>query len=320
MLEFGEVPIGLSRSLTVTLVNTSEAPFTIDSVEGSSAFSIRAPNGLLEGLVVSGGGRLDLDVSFVSIAETEWSEPLVVHTREIDIPLQLHSKGVFRMIPEFTVDPAVIDFGSVEVGSTTRLTVALKNVGNAKGTLISATPESGGPDFALTEPWPLIVTPDVIGVFPVSFTPTHVGSFSDHMLVGVSELDTPVAIELKGIAGGDGQFFCNPSAVTFGAVERGRTLSQMITCTARGGQIQITGSELAMDTQFFALTSSPPPNAVVAADQSVTYAIDFRPDGLPVTHNASLQIHYSGAAGAATLNLPISGEVGVPRPRPTPSR
>jgi hypothetical protein len=314
MLDFGEVPIGLSRSVTVTLVNTSQAPFTIDDVEASSAFSVRAPDGLLEGLVVSGGARVDLEVNFLSIAETVWSEPLVVKTREVDIPLQLNARGVIRMIPEFTVEPAVVDFGSVELGSTSRLTFALKNVGNSAGTLVSGGLESGASDFSLSVPWPLIVQPEVIGVFPVSFTPTRAGTFTERMLIGVGELTTPVAVELRGIAGGaDGQFFCSPSAVTFGVVERGRNVSQTITCTARGGEVQITGSELALNAQLFAISQAPGAT-LVGLDQSVSYTIDFRPDGLPMPHEAALWIHYTGATGPATLAIPLSGEVGVPPP------
>src|SRR5688572_15581042 len=121
MVDFGEVPIGLSRSVTVHLVNTSQAPFTVDDVDSSSAVSIRAPNGLVKGMVVSGGQRVELEVSFLSISETVWSQPLVIKTREIDIPLQISASGVIRMVPEFTVEPAIVDFGSVEVGATARL-------------------------------------------------------------------------------------------------------------------------------------------------------------------------------------------------------
>jgi hypothetical protein len=314
MVDFGEVPIGLSRAVTVTLVNTGEAPFTISDVDSSGAFSIRAPNGLLEGLVVSGGQRVELEVSFISISETAWAEPLVVHTADIDIPLQLSARGVIRMVPEFTVEPPVLDFGSVELGSTSRLTFAVKNVGNSRGTLVSGALASGSTDFALSVPWPLIVQPEVIGVFPISFTPTRAGPFTERMLVGVSELPAPIEVELRGIGGGaDGQFFCSPSAVTFGVVERGRSASQTINCTARGGEVQITGSELVLDAQFYAISQQPPPS-LVAADQSVSYTVDFRPDGLPMPHEANLWIHYTGATGPATLAIPVTGEVGVPPP------
>src|SRR5688572_8015448 len=315
VLDFGEVPIGLSRSLTVTLVNTSQAPFTIDDIQGTSgAFSIRAANGLLEGLVVSAGTRVELEVSFISLAETSFAEPLVVKTREIDIPLQVGARGVIRMVPEFTVEPPVLDFGSVEIGSTTRLTFAVKNVGNSNGTLVSGALESGARDFSLTVPWPLIVAPEVIGVFPISFTPMRAGAFTERMLVGVGELPSPIAVELRGIAGGaDGNFFCTPSAVTFGEVARGRIVSQTITCTARNGEVQLTGHELAGNASLFAIASAPAPS-LVGVDQSVTYALEFRPDGLPMSHDGQFWIHYTGAAGPATLAIPLSGTVGVPPP------
>src|SRR5262245_33330362 len=67
--EFGDVPIGLSRTVMVELVNTSEAPFTIEKVEGGGAVSIRAVEGLLEGKIVSGGQRVPIEVSFLAIAE-----------------------------------------------------------------------------------------------------------------------------------------------------------------------------------------------------------------------------------------------------------
>jgi hypothetical protein len=313
-IDFGEVPIGLSRTITVGLMNTSQAPFTIDDVQDiSGAFSIRAVDGLLEGLIVSAGTRVELEVSFISLAANSFAEPLIVKTREVDIPLQVSARGVVRMEPVFTVDPAVLDFGSVELGTTTRLTFAVKNVGNANGTLVSGALESGARDFALSVPWPLIVAPNVIGVFPIAFTPTRGGIFNERMLVGVGELQTPIAIELRGVAGADGNFFCTPSSITFGEVPRGNITSQTITCSARNGDVQLTGQSLTGDASVFSIAAAPPAMGLTAG-QSVTYAIEFRPDGLPMPHSASLAIEYLGNTGPATLTIPLNGTVGVPPP------
>lgn len=313
MVDFGEVPIGLSREQTVTLVNTSNAPFTIDAIDRSSAFSIRASDGLLEERIVPAGARIDLELSFISIAETEWTQPLLVKAGELEIPLELHAVGVHRMVPEFTVEPPTLDFGVVEIGTTTQLPVAVKNVGNAPGDLMSNGLESGATDFTMDVPWPITVTEDIIGVFRINFTPSRAGSFSERMMIETNG-DEPIVVNLVGEArGGEGQFFCTPASVTFGTVERGLTASRDIECTARGGAVQISGAELGLDAQYYALTQGPQ-SAAVADGDSVTYTVEFRPDGLPLPHEASLLLSYSGAAGPATLAIPISGDVGVPPP------
>lgn len=312
-VDFGEVPIGLSRRETVTLVNTSNAPFTIETIDRSSAFSIRAEDGLLEDRIIPAGARVELELSFISIAETEWTQPLVVKAGDLEVPLEVHAIGVHRMVPEFTVEPPTLDFGVVEIGSTTQLPFAVKNVGNAPGDLMSNALESGATDFTMDVPWPITVTEDIIGVFRVSFTPSRAGSFSERMMIETNG-DEPITVNLVGEArGGEGQFFCTPASVTFGTVERGLTASRDIACTASGGAVQISGAELGLDAQYYALLAGPQ-NAAVADGDSVTYTVEFRPNGLPMPHEANLVLSYSGAAGPSTLTIPISGDVGIPPP------
>jgi hypothetical protein len=312
-LEFGEVPIGLSSMKPVVLENTSQAPFTIEDLDASGAFSARAAAGLLEGLVVSAGERIDVEVSFISLADRQWNESLVVRSGDLVIPLELSARGVFRNTPQFTVDPATLDFGVVEIGSTTQLTVALKNVGNASGQLMGAALASGASDFRIDVPWPITVQQGIIGVFRVMFTPSRPGSFRETMQIQISDGLPPVELGLIGESRDpNGQFLCTPAAITFGSVVRGGSASQSITCTARGGGVQITRSELTMDTQYYVITSEPPP--AIPANGAGTYTVEFRPDGLPVPHEASLLIHHQGAAGPTTLAIPVRGEVGVPPP------
>ena len=225
MADFGNVPVDLSKTVSVKLKNTSEAPFTIDSIDVPLAFAIRAADeGLLEGKTIPGGVEIELEVVFLSIDESTRTDTIVVHAGELDIPLQLQATGVLQRIPVFVLEPPVINFGSAQVGQDVRLTFSLTNEGNAPGTIMNASYANNSGAYAVNLPGPIIVQETVRGVFMVTFTPPAEGAYPDRLLLEVAELPSPVEIELVGEGVGQrGGFLCNPPSVSFGQVERGQT-------------------------------------------------------------------------------------------------
>jgi hypothetical protein len=149
----------------------------------------------------------------------------------------------------------------------------------------------------------------------VVFAPTTSGAHTDTIVfTGNIGMASQLVLNLTGNGqAAAGNLFCMPSSISFGTIPRGMTRSQMVTCTARGGVVQLSGATVSGDPMF---TLPMPPNAMTLTDgQSATFSVVFNPQG-----NAMMQVmgtctvDYSGTNGGASIQIPLSGEVQEPPP------
>lgn len=324
-LDFGEVPVQTGKSLQVSLQNVAGAAFEIGQVQVPEGFAIRGVKGDFEGRLMNAGSAMDFEVVFIPMNEGERSEQLVVHIgQEQTVTLDLHGIGTLVRLPLMEVMPAAVNFGVVEIGSQSRATVTLSNEGNAAGNVMSASLESTGAplmvgdEFLVATPLPLTVAAEGgQQQIELAFSPSSEGPKTDRMLLQLQEDVAPVVIELSGEGRVPfGEIFCEPGRVEFGQVERGLVERREVTCTARGGPARLVGARIEGATdQFF--VPNPPNTRDLASDESFAISVEFRPEGLPDGHSGQLLVDFTGANGAGTAEVQLSGEVVPPPPTAT---
>ncbi|MBI2375387.1 MAG: choice-of-anchor D domain-containing protein [Deltaproteobacteria bacterium] len=314
-VDFGDVTVGTSARRPVELKNTGSVPFTIVGLELPPSFSLRAEKGKFEGTDVPVGQALVLDAIFLAADVGEKSGTIILKGEVNEAKLEVRANGVVRMVPELVVEPASIDFGTVEVGAQSRLPITIKNNGNAEGTVTRALLESSGglgDPYALSGALPALIPAGGSQAFEVVFQPTSEGPKPDRMVFEALAPAGSVTLQISGTAAvARGGLSCSPSTIAFGAVQRGQTKSETVTCSASGGITRFISAAFPPAETLFVLPA-PPGTADLVTGQSVTFAVEFRAEGSPVPHNSQLAVQFNGANGTETLTIPVTGEVTPP--------
>lgn len=321
-LQFGEVPLDMSRALPVTLSNVGEGLFTIEGIEVPEGFSLRGVKGTLEGTSLQPADTLDFEVVFFPTEEGTYDRVLTVRAVNTTVELALSGVGVRRRIPVLSIDPTSIDFGNVALGESARASFTVRNSGTAPATLDRASLRSTGRDVAAGDTFligtqlPVVVQVEESVTLEVVYMPTTEGRHVDVMAIGASGEAPPLELGLGGngiVPLGD--ILCEPSLIAFGQVERGQVARRDVTCTARGGPARLISGAIAGNPMF--VLPQPPATVDLMRDESVTVPVEFHPEGLPSVQRGTLRLNYAGGMGAASVQVDLTGEVIPPPPTAT---
>lgn len=321
-LEFGEVPLGMTRSQPVILRNVGTPVLKILSVEVPDQFALKGIKGRLEGTEMVAGSEIGFEVVFVPMTEQEHNVQLVVKADGADIALPLHGLGSRKNVPLLTLEPTELDFGAVALNTQARRSVNIRNTGTAPAVLNRVTLRSNGAvptasdPFALSTPLPVTVPIDGTVSVEAIFAPQVEGNLSDVLVIEASGEHTPLELTVRGsglVPLGD--ILCSPPSVSFGQVERGQVGRRDVTCTAQGGPATLS-SAYTQGSPMFVLPT-PPSTLSLQAGQSVTISVEFRADGLPARIDGELVLSYTGGSGASTRRVALTGEVTPPPPTAT---
>ena len=317
-VDFGEVPVGMSKAIPVTLKNTGRPVLKIDGVQVPPDFALRGLKGLLEGRSLASGEEIDFEVVFFPMAEGLRQERIVVTSEGVEIVLEIQATGVIRLVPLLRLDPLTLDFGTVAVNTTQQATVTVHNTGTADGVLSRATLQSTGADIRAGDPYltgslPVTVPIDGTATIDVVFTPQQAVDYNDIMVFHTPDgSHEPLQLTLGGtglLPAGD--IVCTPSMVAFGQVERGTVETRSVTCEVVGGAVRLIGA--GMSNPMFQL-ASPLSNGDLAAGTQIPLDLEFHPEGLPGGQVGLLTIEYNGGSGVANTTVTLTGEVIPPPP------
>jgi hypothetical protein len=90
--------------------------------------------------------------------------------------------------------------------------------------------------------------------------------------------------------------------------------SQQVSCTANGGQVQIMNVTIDSGAPTFQLPMAPGA-MTLAAGQSMTFNVDYHPDGnAGDQQSGDLTVSYGGMTGNASIMIPLQGTVQEPPP------
>ncbi|HUA15970.1 MAG TPA: choice-of-anchor D domain-containing protein [Verrucomicrobiae bacterium] len=187
-LSFGQVAVGGSKKLSVTLTNNCLCTQTLSSLQSwGSGFVVSDPP---FPLTLARGQTVTFSVAFDPQAAGVAGGSLMINGPDVSIPLS--GTGISSVAGQLNVSPGTLSFGSVVVGETATESATLSATG-ASVTVNSAS--SSNSQFALPgASFPLTIAAGTSVSLQVTFTPSAAGSDSAN-LTFVSNASNSSAVE-----------------------------------------------------------------------------------------------------------------------------
>lgn len=205
-IDFGNVQAGTTADEVVTISNTGQAELGINNISlgGADAAAFTQTNSCT---TVAAGESCDVTVTYIPDGEGDQSATLTIESGDtenpvVDVPLT--GTSVIAPVPEITVTPEDVSFGSVTLGETATAQVTIANEGNAS-LMINAIEIAGAnsSDFTQTNDC-TTVAQDASCTVEISFMPSAAGGRSATLNIASDDPETPeVAVALSG-QGNDG--------------------------------------------------------------------------------------------------------------------
>jgi len=292
ILRFGEVVVGQSESLPVTLTNSDTVGFTISTITASAGYGVSQP---VLPLTLAPTQKLTLTVTFLPTLSGSYNGSVAFNGNSL---LALRGSGLTpkSLIP----NPSSLNFGNVQIGSTAKLFVTLTNAKN--GTIIVNNDVISGAGFSVQGlPLPLSLSPGQSFTFTISFPPQAAGLVTGSFTGLNPKNYTNVSIPTSATGTATGQLSVSPASVSFGNVTVGTTASQTGKLTAVSSSVTIT-SETSSSAEFSVSGLSLP--VTIAAGQSLPYSVTFTPQS---SGTASATLSFASTTSSATESLTGSG-------------
>ena len=293
ILRFGEVVLGQTESLPVTVTNSGSASFSISVISASGAgYSVSSP---ALPLSLAPGQSFVLTVSFGPTTSASSNGSIAFNSNPL-----LTLRGSGTTAKSLTPNPQSLAFGNVQTGNTSKVFVTLSNA--KSGNITISNDATKGTGFSVQGlPLPLTLTPGQSFTFTISFTPQSAGPVSGSFVGYNPHNYSNVSIPLSGTGTTGGQLSLSPTSASFGNVTVGSTASRSGTLTAGGASVSITAAS-SSSSEFSVSGISLP--VTIPAGQSVPYSVVFTPQSSGI---ASGTLSFASNASAATESLTGSG-------------
>lgn len=237
-LDFGEVGLGMQRTLQLVVRNDGTEPVRVLELASSGGATIQLQPVEALPATLAPGEPLGVDVTFSPTEALELSGTVVVRLDDVNFPeaqAGLRGRGVG---PLFAVQPGRLSFGVVtDLGAEARRTVLGLNAGSATVEVL-AVRLSGDPAFRLEAQPGLPVRLGSGETVPISvaFAPRGMGVATATLTFESSDPQRPeVQVPLEGgFADRVCEMDVDPSSLNFGAVVPGFQRDRRVTLTNRG--------------------------------------------------------------------------------------
>jgi hypothetical protein len=229
-LNFGNVMVDqVSPPLTVTLTNTGNLSMSISgiSITGVNATDFAQSNTCPSSL--GQGANCSITVTFTPLAGGSRAANLQFSDNAPGSPQTVVLSGVgIAMIPQVVLEPSVLNFQNVTVGSTSPpMSITLVNNGTGPLTIDGITITGGNPkDFAQTNNCGSTVNAGASCTIMVTFTPMAAGPRSALLNVADNATNSPQLAELIG-----GAAFTLSATPPIEQIAPGQSTSYIITAT-----------------------------------------------------------------------------------------
>jgi len=298
-LNFGNVNVSGSSTLTSTLTNSGQAAANISQVNVTGAgFTV---SGLTAPATLNPGNSVTLQVKYApaSAGAASGSVSIVSDAQGSPTTLALSGTG---LQPGLSLLPGSISFGNVVVGITNSQTVKITNSGNASLTISQATlTGSGFSTSGLTTP--LTLAAGQASTFTVLFAPAAAGSVSGSLALTSNAPNSPASIPLSGSGvAATYTLSVSPASLSFGNVNTGSSASQSVSI-ANTGNSNVTISQISVSGAGFSASGVGAP-VTLSPSQSVTLTVQFSPS---VAGSVSGTISVVSNASGSPAAISVSG-------------
>jgi hypothetical protein len=200
-----------------------------------------------------------------------------------------------------SLSSSVLNFGSVNAGSSKALAISATNTGSTPITISSDSISTKY--FAETSPpLPVSIAAGQNATITFSFTPNAAAAFNATSTITSDASNSSATISLSGSGIAAGSLGSNPASLNFGSVTVGstQTLSETVT---NSSQSSITISQVAVSGSGFTLGEISTP-LTLNAGQSTSFALTFAP---MASGSASGNLTITSNASSPSLTIPLSG-------------
>lgn len=308
---FGSVLVGTTASYPVTLTNPGNASATVSAMGISgSGFSL---NGVSTPITVGAGQSAAFTVRFAPTTTGNASGTLSITSNAPGSPITVPVSGsASNSQPELTVNPPIVNFGNINVGSNASQNVSLSNSGSAALTVSAVTPSGVGITVNGIS-LPQTLSPGASTTFAVQFAPTTPGNVMGSVSITSTAPDSPSTAVVTG-SGMQAAIGASPSSVSFGSVTTGTSNSQPISIS-NSGNTTLTISQFSIGGNGFSTTGLSTP-LTIAAGKSASFNAVFTPSSatnfsgsislFSNAPNSPLTISLTGAGAASAMTLSAS--------------
>ena len=318
---FGSVAVGGSKTLSVTLSNTSPVRISLEQASASTAaFTLEQ---LKLPLVLHPGQSTTLTVTFAPTATGLQSGSISLRgyaslTTDND-PSGWGRRGWFAdsvsvaaagtgtsqaATPgsgRLSATPSSLSFGTLAVGSSNSRLETVTNPGGSDITISQITSRSAA--FRLGSlSLPTTLAPGRSLTFSVTFTPQSTGNFNSGLSLASNGSNPVLNVALSGAGTGPGRLSLSPASLSFGGVTVGSSKSLTGTLTASTANVVVTSAS--SSSGDFSLSGLALP-LTLAAGQSMSFTVTFAPKSVSSTAGS---ISFAGnAIGPLTVSASGTG-------------
>ncbi len=321
-LTFGNVNTGSSSDMVVSIENTGDADLEITSLslsDGSAGFSLVSPPSTPFTIGPS-DPAVDVTVRFAPTVDGAANDDLVIASDDPDenpVNVALSGTGV-TATPNIDVSPNSLDFGLVNTGATSDMTVSIENTGDADLEITGFSFADGSVGFSLVSPpsTPFTIGPSDPAVdVTVRFAPTVVGVADDDLEIASDDPDeNPFVVSLTG----EGQtpppmepdIDVTPTSLSFGTVNTGSSSDMVVSIENTGNDdLEVTGLSLSDGSAGFSLVSPPStPFTIGPSDPAVDVTVRFAPTAVGAANDVLVIASDDPDENPVNVNLDGTGQ------------
>ena len=300
-ISFGNLPVGDTASVAVTLTNGGTAAV---SITGSSVTGTGFSMSTLSPQTLNPTQTASFNVTFAPTAAGSVSGSVSITTNGPGSPLKINLSGTGTQ-PQISANPASVNFGTVTVGNSNSQPVTLTNNGNATLTFSQIT--VAGTGFSQTG----LSTSTTIAAggstsFNAVFTPSSATAVNGSITLTTNGAPSPLVISLSGTGATPTlSLGTSPASLPFGNVGDG-TSSVLTTTLTNNGNSNITISNVAVTGAGFS-ASGVSNGTVLTPGQSATLSVTFAPTAAGAVSGAGVTITSNATNSPTTVTLSGTG-------------
>ena len=276
-LNFGEVALGSSNDLPLTLTNTGgpSTSVTLSSIALSSTdYTVQSDT--CSGQTLAGGNSCSVQVRFAPTTSGPDNADLeVTHSLSASSPTTVGLVGTGGT-PVAYINPSNIDFGDIVIGTVSAVTVVTIGDSSASDLIISSI-SADDPEFLITNDncSGQTITTGNTCTFEVAVVPAAVGGISGTVSVVSDSGSSPDKVSLLANGVAPATVRVSDPSLAFNGVALGGSAVQSLTVTNSGGVDLILGQLSVSGSSAFSFSSDSCSGQTLSPGASCTSSIAF---------------------------------------------
>ncbi len=246
-IDFGTVALGQSERRILTLSNLGTASLAISGIDyPPGPFSIGG-NPLLD---LAPGASHALSIAYAPTEADAHQATLTIHSDDPDqSSFEVSLQGTGVGVPEISVEPNTLDFGTIPLGQSAERALVVRNVGNADLVILEIEVSTG--EFELDGEMSFMLGPDALRTVGIHYQPTAPGAQQATLTIRSNDPDRPLwTVVLRAACVGIPSIDVDVADLDFGSVVVG-TLAQMSLTVRNAGTADLTVSAIQCDDPSF---------------------------------------------------------------------